>query len=218
MDEYGRTRDFNGLNIQVTREPTSPILGGGWATLNGEDTGTRTGFAAGLFIAEGGCMAELHCNGGVDIIAGTDLADTIDLSATTVTGIARIEGGAGADEYHVGIGDIIEDPDNQGTIWFDGEQLSILVFKQQSEDGTYYESADNTWRGVINDDGSLNIFHGENAAIFTIKNFATGNFGIDCMPGSASFSGSLRFDCSHVADTLVGKRCNADDYHWRQAA
>jgi hypothetical protein len=114
-DEYGRARDFNDLNIQVTK-PMSQILGGGWVTLNGEDTGTRTGSAADMLIAKGGCMAELHGNGGVDIIAGTDLADTIDLSATTVTGIARIEGGAGAD--------IIK-----GTIWFDGEQLQGLVFK-----------------------------------------------------------------------------------------
>ena len=35
--------------------------------------------------------------GGTDVVAGTDEADTIDLSATTLSGIARIEGGAGAD-------------------------------------------------------------------------------------------------------------------------
>lgn len=189
--------------------------------------------------------------GGVDIIAGTDLADTIDLSATTVTGIARIEGGAGADiikgssgddvlyggsqdnpedeahdllaggagadEYHIGIGDIIEDPDNQGTIWFDGEQLQGLVFKQQSEDGAYYETADNTWRGVINDDDSLNIFHGEDAATFTIKNFATGNFGItlaDYVPPETTFtfSGESETTTAGMRWSSVGP--TPGDTHW----
>ena len=36
-------------------------------------------------------------NGGEDIIAGTDMADTIDLSGTTLTGIKEIRGGAQAD-------------------------------------------------------------------------------------------------------------------------
>jgi Ca2+-binding RTX toxin-like protein len=35
--------------------------------------------------------------GGVDIVAGTDEVDTIDLSKTTLTDISRIEGGGGAD-------------------------------------------------------------------------------------------------------------------------
>ena len=152
--------------------------------------------------------------GGTDIIAGTDDGDTIDLSATTLSGIARIEGGAGADtikgtaaadviyggslsalddgspdrleggagndEYHIGLGDTIKDSDGQGTVWLGNTQLGDIGLIQQGETGIYK-----------NENGDIVAFYDSETKIlqvsgqagvvplsYNIENFTSGNFGI----------------------------------------
>ncbi|MDP3480087.1 MAG: calcium-binding protein, partial [Desulfoprunum sp.] len=163
-DDTIRLHDFQGEN-------TVEIIdgGGGSDIIAGTDGADTIDLSAttltGIARIEGGTGADIIKGGNAaDILYGGSLDNPEDSSQD------RLEGGAGVDEYHVGMGDIIEDSDNQGTIWFNGQQLSNMVFKQQNENGDYYENEDNSWRGVLNGDGSLNIFQGENSFFFTIKN------------------------------------------------
>ncbi len=149
--------------------------------------------------------------GGEDIIAGTDMGDTIDLSGTQLIDIGRIEGGggqdtiigsvgadtiyggsqglvednaidtlkggAGHDIYHIGNGDIISDSDNQGTIWFNGQQLSNLIFTRQGENSNIYKNDDYMAR-LDSATNTLSIYDRNTMHSFTIADFTTSSCGI----------------------------------------
>lgn len=133
--------------------------------LGGSDSDTLTGSSQ---------ADVLLGNDGADTLAGGDGNDILDGGL----GQDTLKGGAGHDIYYVGEDDIANDSDNQGTIWFKGQQLPGLTFTQQSENGKYYENADNSWRAVLDDDGTLRLSEGNNLSSFSIENFTAGNYGI----------------------------------------
>ncbi len=122
-----------------------------------------------------------HIYGGADTITGSSGDDVLyGGSLETIEDYSgdHLKGGAGDDTYYVGSHDIISDVDHQGTIWFAGQQLPNLTLTRQSENGSYYENADNTWRAVLGEDGSLSVTYDYEPFSFTIENYQPGDFGL----------------------------------------
>ncbi|MGB3211769.1 MAG: calcium-binding protein [Desulforhopalus sp.] len=91
----------------------------------------------------------------------------------------RLEGGEGSDTYHVGAGDIVLDSDNQGIIFFNGQQLPAGTLTQVSENQNYYENEDNSFRAILDDTtGTLSVSLGDSPYSFSIENFSSGGYGI----------------------------------------
>ena len=83
---------------------------------------------------EGGNLKDhiIGSKNGDDIIYGGS-KDQIEDNA-----IDRLEGGIGNDTYYVGTGDVINDFDGQGTIWFEGQELSSLTWTEMAEDSVFF--------------------------------------------------------------------------------
>ena len=159
----GDTIDLSGTELRYIKE----IRGGG-----GEDTIT-------------GSAGNDHLYGGVegDTLKGMGGDDTLyglndDLSDDNV--MDRLEGGEGDDTYHIGAGDVISDVDGGGSIWFGGQLIASLSLLQQSANGNYYESSDDTYNAILNEDYSLTVFSSAtNFSSFTIENYTESGFGIN---------------------------------------
>ncbi|CCK80813.1 putative calcium-binding hemolysin protein [Desulfobacula toluolica Tol2] len=151
--------------------------------------------------------------GGENIIAGTDMADTIDLSGTALIDIDRIEGGDGADTikgcladdtiyggskekiednagdrleggagndtYYAGTGDIINDLDGRGTIWFEGQDLSELTWTGLSPDSNIYSDSDENYYALFDENSNtLIVSHTSTNHSIKIEDFSDGTLGL----------------------------------------
>ena len=123
-DEYGRARDFNPLNIQVT----TPNIG----NLYGEDTTVRTGSNEDLLIGGDGRFNYLSGGDGNDLLIGGNQNDYLEGGA----GDDTMVGGAGIDTYVINGHDRIIDTGQNNIVW--NGKLIAGVFKEvEGNPGTY---------------------------------------------------------------------------------
>jgi Ca2+-binding RTX toxin-like protein len=147
------------------------MLGGGG---NDQLTG---GSQADVLIGNGGTN-ELNGSGGDDILIGG-------------TGRDIFRGGAGVDEYHVGSGDIVNDSDGKGKLFYGRTQISGLAFTQQSTTNIYFNETTGLYASYDAVSKNLQIFADGSPPTsttptnFTVKNFSSGNFGITLTPTDA---------------------------------
>ena len=108
-------------------------------------------------LLEGGSEAdELHGDAGDDWLDGGTGADTLIGGADNDTLIGGndqdrdiLQGGQGYDTYHIGIGDTINDSDNSGTIWVNGQRLGNITLNQVYTNQNYYEGEGNTYSAIL---------------------------------------------------------------------
>ncbi|MBL1140945.1 MAG: hypothetical protein HND53_02840 [Proteobacteria bacterium] len=112
-----------------------------------------------------------------------DNDDDYNDSGKTITGVDTLKGGKGNDTYIVGEGDIIEDSDglgqvrHKGILLKDGKRTATEnVYKSLDEKFQYtYDTGSSTLTvQAIPSNGPLS-----NGAVFTIKNFTSGDLGIE---------------------------------------
>ncbi|CCK80811.1 hemolysin-type lysine-binding protein [Desulfobacula toluolica] len=151
--------------------------------------------------------------GGENVIAGTGMVDTIDMSGTALIDIDRIEGGDGADTikgcladdtiyggskdqiednavdqleggagndiYYAGTGDVINDLDGRGTVWFEGRELSGLTWTGLSPDSNIYSDSDENYYALFdNTSNTLIVSHSSTNHYIKIENFSDGTLGL----------------------------------------
>ena len=169
-----RVHDFNYAANSIEN-----IKGG-----EGEDSisGTEEGDTIDLTGVNLDSIERIEGGSGGDTIRGTSGADTIyGGSFEQVEDYERdvLDGGAGANTYHIGAGDTIYDEDKTGTIWFNGQKLSALTLTQVFEDQDQYISADGSLRALHNPaDSTLEITAANGKGYFSIAGYASGDFGI----------------------------------------
>jgi VCBS repeat-containing protein len=164
----------------------------------GDGQDTITGTENGDIISGGTGRDSLSGGAADDILWGGDRDGKDDQTAD------YLAGGAGNDTYHIGIGDIINDSDQQGTIWYGANQITGLTFTQINENSDMYETDDYT--ALLDaDTGTLDVFDRNTSFHFTIKNVTSGNFGLDIAEYEAlqgeyayTFTGSSIDDASHT--------------------
>jgi Ca2+-binding RTX toxin-like protein len=177
--EYEDDFDFSGSTIQ------------GDVTLRGgdgyNDYDLSGADGSGSFIIYGGA--------GRDYVLGSETADIVNGGGSsdylygnegddTLYGILEngsddvafdlLDGGSGTDTFYIGKGDVISDPDGDGTIYVDGQQLSALNLRQNGKDATTYRSDDGEWWGVL-ENGDLVVSFGDGENTFTIEGFSGGS-------------------------------------------
>ena len=156
----GDTIDLSGTTLIDIHS----VYGGG-----NEDTltGGKGNYADHLYGGEGGDT--LRGMGGDDHLYGTR-DDLTDDDARDI-----LEGGAGNDTYYIGAGDIINDSDQTGTIIFDNQTISSLVFIQTAVGSNIYKTEDGAFTASKNSSNILTVSKKIDGTIqsFSIENFTT---------------------------------------------
>lgn len=155
-------------------------------------------------------IEEIDAGGGENYIKGTDGVDVIDLTGIAVQNIAGINGGMGADvltgtagddviyggedndadilnggtgndTYFIGDNDVVNDPDNGGTIYYQGQNVAGLNYEFLYADsgGEYYRET--TSGKTLKYDQTNNRLTGLNG-LFSINDFHNGDFGVSLTP------------------------------------
>ncbi|AGF79751.1 Ca2+-binding protein, RTX toxin [Desulfocapsa sulfexigens DSM 10523] len=149
-------------------------------------------------IEGGGGADTITGSSGDDILYGGTLTNQEDNVRDTLSG------GIGNDTYHIGVGDIVDDADNQGTIWYGANQITDLTFNQVQENSDIYEDANYRVR-YDSTNQTLNLFSLASNFYFTINSFSSGDFGfnladyVEPTPNTNSLTGTDEIEISSLS-------------------
>ncbi|AGF79748.1 Ca2+-binding protein, RTX toxin [Desulfocapsa sulfexigens DSM 10523] len=162
----------------------------------GQDT--LTGSSDQDTISGGTGIDTINGAGGDDILYGAGIDGVDDFVQDT------LYGGIGNDTYHIGVGDIVDDADNQGTIWYGANQITGLTFNQIQENSDIYEDANYRVR-YDSTNQTLNLFSLASNFYFTINSFSSGDFGfnladyVEPTPNTNSLAGTDEMEVSSLS-------------------
>ena len=164
-------------SLSLTANSIEIINGGDGENVIAGTEGYNTIDLTGIAVSN---IARIEGGAGADTITGTVNDDNIYGSSNDGDddwAVDLLSGGAGNDTYHIGIGDIINDSDQQGTIWYGANQITGLSLTQISENNDLYET-DNYIARLDTDTNILDVFARNTSFNFTIEDFNSGNFDI----------------------------------------
>jgi Ca2+-binding RTX toxin-like protein len=167
-----RVHQFSGLH-SIERI----IGGGGENVVAGTDLADTINLAG---VTEIAGIARIEGGAGEDIIKGNGADNTLfggSLDHPEDFAQDRLEGGAGNDAYHVGLGDIVNDSDGQGTLWHDGSRLSPMILTRLAQSDVYFDEKADTAAIIDRATGTLTLYAGGDLE-FSIEHFISGNLGI----------------------------------------
>ncbi|MHB8149271.1 MAG: VCBS domain-containing protein [Desulfobulbia bacterium] len=212
-DEYGVSRAFDPLNIQVASDKAMFLVG--------EDTVARTGSDADLLIGRDGKNDILTGQGGNDLLIGLGGDDILEGGK----GDDVLVGGKGNDTYIWRPGDgndrIIEERDSDGkihgTIRIEGQNYDLLLggaFIQQDSDNIWKANFGNNeitlthnspWKLILADGSEIEL-----------GDFQDGDFGISLVAGGVDPTPELTITGDLAAKWFVGYTSDNVPYHYHK--